>query len=117
MIKTTLYFTRTGKGRAHDDVIQISENSESRELFDIRFTTPELRKSKTFTMTESRTIDYVADILRSLSRDGDPFENVQVTTAIHPIIFYHVLDMDELGVRSTVLDMVQTALRADVRLA
>lgn len=115
MIKTTLYLTRSGKGRAHDDVIQVSENGESRDLFDVRFTTPELRKSKTFTFTESKVMDYISDILRALPIDMDPFENVQLTTAIHPIIFYHVSDMARPDTRTTVMDMIQTALRTDVQ--
>jgi hypothetical protein len=45
----------------------------------------------------------------------DPFENVQLTTVIHPVIFYRVSDMGRPDTRSTLLDMIQTALRTDVR--
>lgn len=115
MIKTSLYLTQRGMGRTHDDVIHVSENNESRDLFDVQYITPDLRKSKRFTLTETRVLDYLSDILCALPIDMDPFENVQLTTAIHPIIFYHVSDMSRPDTRSTILDMIRTALRTDVR--
>jgi hypothetical protein len=116
MIRTTLYLTRRDAGQDQDDAIYISTNGESRELFDVVYRTPELKKAKTFTTTESHVLDYVADILRALSSDTDPFENVQLTTAIHPSIFYHVSDMDSSTVRGDILSMIQTALRMNVRM-
>jgi hypothetical protein len=115
MIKTSLYLTQRGMGRAHDDVIHVSENEGSRDLFDVQYITPDLKKSKRFTLTESKVMDYLSDILHALPADMDPFENVQLTTVIHPVIFYHVSDMARPDTRSTLLDMIQTALRTDVR--
>jgi hypothetical protein len=110
-----MYITRREQGSKFDDVIYISSNQESRELFDVVYKTPELKKSKTFTTTESHVLDYVADILRALSNDTDPFENFQLMTAIHPSIFYHVIDLETPSVRGDILAMVRMSLLMDVR--
>jgi len=115
MIRTTIYFTRRDAGQSQDDAIYISTNDESRELFDVVYKTPELKKGKSFTTTESHVLDYLADILRAVSVDSDPFENVQLMTAIHPSIFYHVIDLDNPSVRGDILAMVRTALRMNVQ--
>jgi len=116
MIRTTLYLTQRGLNKSHDDVIHISTNDENHGLFDVVYKTPELRKSKAFTTTESQVLDYVADILRALSTDMDPFENFQLTTAIHPSIFYHVSDLENPSIRGDILAMIRMALRVDVRI-
>lgn len=115
MIRTTIYLTQRGAGQSHDDVIHISTNDDSRELFDVVYKTPELRKAKKFSATESVVLDYVADILRALGNDMDPFENFQLTTAIHPSIFYHVSDLELPSVRGDILAMIRTSLRVDVQ--
>ena len=114
MIRTTIYLTQRSAGESHDDVIHISTNDESRELYDVVYKTPELRKAKSFTTTESNVLDYVADILRALSNDMDPFEHFQLTTAIHPSIFYHVSDLESSSVRGDILAMIRMSLRVDV---
>jgi hypothetical protein len=115
MIRTTIYLTHRGQGQAHDDVIHISTNEESRELFDVVYKTPDLRRSKAFTTTESHVLDYVGDLLRAVAIDSDPFENVQLMTAIHPSIFYHVIDLDTPSVRGDIISMIRMSLRMDVR--
>jgi hypothetical protein len=112
MLKASLYFTRSGRGRAHDDVIHISENESSRELFDIVYKTPELRRSKRFTMPEKDVKAYLSNLIRMMSHDSDPFENLQLTTAIQPSIFFHMADAQENVY--VLLEMISTALRVDV---
>ena len=114
MIRTTIYLTQRSAGESHDDVIHISTSDESRELYDVVYKTPELKKSKSFTTTESNVLDYVADILRALSNDMDPFEHFQLTTAIHPSIFYHVSDLESSSVRGDILAMIRMSMRVDV---
>lgn len=112
MLKASLYFTRSGRGRAHDDVLHISENENSRELFDIVYKTPELRRSKRFTMSEKDVKAYLSNLIRMMSHDSDPFENLQLTTAIQPSIFFHMADAQENVY--VLLEMISTALRIDV---
>lgn len=114
MIRTTIYLTQRSAGQSHDDVIHISTNDDIRGLFDVVYKTPELKRSKSFTTTESNVLDYVSDILRALSNDTDPFEHFQLTTAIHPSIFYHVSDLESSLVRGDILAMVRMSMRVDV---
>lgn len=113
MLKASLYFTRSGRGRAHDDIIHISENENSRELFDIVYKTPELRRSKKFTMAEKDVKTYLTNLIRMMTHDSDPFENLQLTTAIQPSIFFHMADAQENVY--VLLEMIATALRVDVQ--
>jgi hypothetical protein len=47
-----------------------------------------------------------------MTKDQDPFEKIQISTAMSPAIMYHVSDLDE--VQSTILSMVEDALYVDV---
>lgn len=114
MYGAILLFTRKDKGSAHDDVITISSHSNSREIFEVVFRTPELKMDRKFMASFSSVVQYVEDILTSMRCDTDPFENIQLLTPIHPNILYHVSDMDESGNRDLVLNMIRDALRFDV---
>lgn len=83
-------------------------------MVSVYFKTPEFEKKKKFITTESRVIDYIEDILSSLEHDSDPFEDVQIETAIHPVILYHVTDMEDANIRDRVLGMIRMALRMKV---
>ena len=112
MLKASLYFTRSGRDHSDDDVIHIFENENSRELFDVQYITPDLRKSKRFTMPEKDIKTYLTNLIRMMSHDADPFENLQLTTAIQPSIFFHMADAQEN--MYVLLEMIMTALRIDV---
>lgn len=113
MIKAEIFLTRPGGGSG-DDIIKISECSASHHLFGVTYRAPDYANRKRFVLSESRVIDYVEDILRSLQHDSDPFEFVQISTPIHPSILYHVSDMDNSATRDLVITMIRMAMRADV---
>ena len=115
MLKATLYIQRTdGKGSEDDDIIRFYDDDEYRDTVRIVYSTPELKKNTTFYFTIPRAIAYISDLLKTLRHDSSPFEHVQVTTAIHPSILYHVSDMDNCEIRHLIEDTIDTAIRRPV---
>jgi hypothetical protein len=109
-----MHLTRTGKTSTDDDKIIIQRNLQYSNLFNVTYSTPELKMARTFTADESKVMDFFGDILASLPYDHDPFEEVQVSTAIHPNIMYAVANIG-CHVRSIILDTLRFALRADIK--
>lgn len=114
MVGTTLLFTRKNKGSADDDRITIAPYSDSHEIFEVTYRTPELKTDRKFLASFSTVLHYVEDILTSMEHDMDPFEHIQVLTSIHPNVFYHVADMDDDSIRQLILNMIRDSMRFDV---
>lgn len=113
----TLLFTRQGQPSNNDDKIVVTTHPDSSDMFQVMYSTPELRNARKFVASYTAVLDYANDILTSMSRDTDPFERIQVSTSIHPIVMYHVADMDESVTRDMVMNMLRDTLRFSVRLA
>lgn len=111
----TLFFTHKGKTAVHDDVITITPIEQSRGVFEVVYKTPEMKERK-FLASFNSVLQYVEDTLTSMRHDTDPFERIQVNTSIHPIVMYHVADMDDSSVRDLILNMVGDSMKFDVRL-
>lgn len=109
MIKTTLYLTHATNP---DDIIFIKEMSTG--LYEVSYEPNDSKKHRTFLLSHVDTMSYISDILKSLDHDSDPFDHVQVTTAIHPTIMYNAADFVDIRVRHHVEDMVNMALRTPV---
>ena len=114
MYIVTLHLTRTGKPSSSDDKILVQHNATYPNLFDVTYMTPELKLARRFTVDESKVMDFLSDILESLPYDHEPFEEVQVSTAIHPNILYAVANIG-MHVRGVILNTIRFALRADIK--
>ena len=114
MYIATLHLTRTGKASSEDDRILVQHNATYPNLFDVTYTTPELKMARRFTVDESKVMDFLSDVLESLPYDHEPFEEVQVSTAIHPNILYAVANIG-MHVRGVILNTIRFALRADIK--
>lgn len=110
-----LFFTRKDKGPAHDDKVYVSSFEGSKDIFEVKYFTPDLRDGRMFLASFSGVLQYIEDTLTTMRHDIDPFENIQVSTSVHPSILYHVSDMDESTVRDLILDTARDAMRFDVR--
>lgn len=97
-----------------DDIIYIRSSSElHRNRLMVTFRPGDSGCAKTsFFMPGYRVLDYVDDILQSLRRDADPFEEVQITTRIHPAVLFHVSQLDDRDTRHLILGMLETAFDA-----
>ena len=115
MIRATLIITRKDKGAAFDDKVVISQSSESSEVYSVAYSTPELRSVRTFSATYNSVLQYVEDILTSLKYDTEPFEYLQLYTAIHPSVMYHLADVDDSDARRVILNQIRDSMRFGVR--
>jgi len=101
-----------------DDILRVFRSTFDTEYFNVTFTTTgnegESRAYSTY-MTESRLLRHIDTILDSLRLDQVPFEELQVTTPIHPIVMYHVSQLDNLDVLRAIGESAATALRSRVR--
>lgn len=116
MLKATLYIQRATGGRANDDVIKVYETTENTDLYRIVYSTPEVKKDSQFHMGCHVASQYFGDLLKSLTYDTEPFEYVQLSTAIHPSVIYHVSDLDDSSIRHMVEDMLMESIRRPVDL-
>ena len=114
MLAATLYVQRNPDRSSEDDIIRMYESDGMTDVHLVEYSTPETKKSSRFYMSRKVLLDYVSDILKSLRHDTVPFECVQVTTAIHPSVVYHVADLDDPEVRHIIEDTVYNAIRTPV---
>lgn len=112
----TLLFTRKNERSTQDDKIVVTTHPDSSDMFQVVYSTPELKMARKFVASFTGVLDYANDVLTSMRNDTDPFECIQVSTAIHPVILYHVSDMDESDTRDMVMNMLRDSLRFSVRL-
>lgn len=112
MLKVKLFFTRRSGA---DDIIQIFDDDTYFEMARVVYTPGDNTKtSNEFWLTRRDTLGYVSRILKSMETDSDPFEYVQVQTAIHPSIMVPVCDFTETRSRWLIEDMVEQAIHANV---
>lgn len=112
MLKAKLFFTRRS---GPDDIIQIFDDEIYFEMVRVVYTPGDhTKKSNEFHMTRSATMNYISTIFKSMEEDTDPFEYVQIQTAIHPSIMVSVADVSERGPRWRLEDMVEQAITANV---
>jgi len=101
-----------------DDILRVFRSTFDTDYFNVTFTTTgndgDSRAYSTY-MTESRVLRHIDTIMDSLRLDQVPFEEVQVTTPIHPIVMYHVSQLDNLDVLRTIGETAAAALRSRVR--
>lgn len=114
MQRAALLFTRKGKGPRHDDRILIHSIPECAEAYKVTYRTPELTRNKVFTTSYHGVMQYVEDVLYSMSHDLDAFEFIQVYTAIHPSVLYCPGDMADNDIRRLILNMIRDGLRHDI---
>lgn len=110
MLKATLRFIRDSERANRDDVLRFYVDDCYNEMVRIVFRPADVSKSSEFYLDQHRAMSYLSGILKSMQHDTDPFEHVQVETAMHPIILYHVSDLDTREIRWSIEDAVSDAL-------
>ena len=112
MQKVKLFFTRrTGS----DDIVQIYDDETHVDMVRVVYTPGDhTKKSNEFHMTTRDVLSYVNNILRAMEHDTDPFEFLQIQTAIHPSIMFSVMDLSCRRVQDTLDDMIFQAIRVNV---
>lgn len=114
MPKATIRFLRTNAPATSDDVIHVHEEGEYCEMFRLTYRAAGWNSHSEFFLSHAAVLDYVSRILKTMGHDADPFEYVQVETAIHPSILYHASDIDDRNTRDLIRDILDTALRRPI---
>jgi hypothetical protein len=116
MNKCTIRLLRKTLEETDDDVIRVYEDPDFAEMYRVTFRSSDIKKASEFYLDGGRAVAYISTILKSLTYDTDPFEKIQVDTAIHPSVMYHVSDLDQCSVRHLIEDMIDSSLRRPVDL-
>ena len=113
MHRATIRIVRDGGDESEDDLIRVFD-TDCNDLFRITFFASDMKRASQFYATRHWALEYVSEILLSITHDSDPFESVQVETAIHPSILYHVVDLDQPSIRRLIENTIDSALRRTV---
>lgn len=100
----------------YDDRITVKSHADSHDIFEVVFHTYELKSDRKFLASFSGVLTYVEDVLISMRRDIDPFEEIQLSTDIHPTLLYKVPDIDDNRVVDLMMSIIRDALRFDTRI-
>lgn len=103
-----LYIQKSGQD---DDVIDIS-SSNVPGMFKIVFSPNDSKHKYSFFMIQGRVLDYIANILRTLSSDIEPFHYIQVATHTAPSVIYNIGDLAEVENRNDILNSILYALES-----
>ena len=110
MLKATLRFIRDSERSSQDDIIHFYVDDIYHEMVRVTFRPADVTKYSEFYLDERRAVGYVSTVLKSMQHDTDPFEFIQVDTAMHPTILYHVADMDKREIRWSIEDTIADAI-------
>ena len=116
----TLYLTRLDRDRDDDDEVIFTTIPNLPDMIKVtaKFaavgTTARSSFSNSLTLTRSAAYDYVMSLVGSLIKDDDPFDKVQVSSAIFPSVIYRVEDLEEWTVRTAIQDITYTTLNTTV---
>lgn len=113
MQRVTMRFVRDSSDEREDDILRIFD-TDCNDLFRITFRANDMKRANEFMASRSWAVQYISEILHTLIHDTDPFESIQVDTAIHPTVLYHVMDMDEGYVRQLIEDTIDSVLRRNI---
>jgi hypothetical protein len=112
MQKVKLYFTRRN---GSDDIIQMYDDETHVDMVRVVYTPGDhTKRSHEFYLTSRDVLSYVNNILKAMNNDVDPFEFVQIQTAIHPSIMFSAIDVGCRRVQDTLDDMIFQAIRVNV---
>jgi hypothetical protein len=111
MLKATLYFVNNTN---EDDIVRIFDDDVHNDMYRVVFKAHDMVGLNEFHMNYRDLQDYISDMLKSTQNDTDPYEYVQVMTAIHPSIMYHTSELEKREVRWQIEDMVGVACRCTV---
>lgn len=114
MLKATLYIHRKDGRRATDDTIKIYDDKMGYDMVQVVYTTPDLENGKRVILPIAKALVYINDVLKSFQYDSDPFEYVQLATAIHPSVLFHTSELEDRETRYLIQDMMEMAIRQPV---
>lgn len=111
MSKAILHFINKNN---QDDILRIFDDDKYVDMYRVTFKAHDAPGVSEMFLSYHDLQDYISTILKSLERDNDPFEYVQVITPVHPSVIYHVCELEDRETRWHVEDMVFLACRKQI---
>lgn len=115
-----IHLTRTDAVAADDDIISFRTVSEHPDLIKVTVeyaatgTVEHSGFSNSFVFSRGGAYEYAMTLIGSLIRDDDPFEQLQLSSAMFPSVIYRIEHLEEPEVRSAVQDIVWTTLNTTI---
>lgn len=110
----TIYFIQSGQPEK-DDVVRICSTPDADEYI-VSYKPWEYKRVRNeFSLSYMEVLNYVNTIIRSLEHDDDPIDSIQISTAIHPSVMFHLADLETVEIRNIFDDMLRSALRVNVK--
>jgi hypothetical protein len=103
----TIMVVRDENNKSRDDVIRFSSSSARPDMVDVSTSFEGKKHEYNTTMTRDRCPHYVRTLIRSLVKDDDPFESIQVNSSLFPSVLYKLEDLeDDTLTQTTLHDLV-----------
>lgn len=94
-----------------DDEIGILSSSVP-GMYKLTYKPNDGKSTYSFFMSQERVLDYIANILRTLSTDIEPFHYLQLQTMTAPSVLYNIADLEDRETRMLIIEAVRYALEA-----
>lgn len=109
MLKATIHFVTKEN---EDDILRIFDDDTHEDMYRVVYKPHDVTTGVNEVFLSYPDLqDYFSTILKSLERDTEPFEYIQVMTPIHPSVMYHTSELEDRDTRWRVEDMVFLACR------
>jgi len=115
-----IHLTRPDAASADDDVISFRTASENPDFIKVTVTyaaTGTSEKSgfsSSFVFSRTAAYEYAMTLVGSLIRDTDPFESLQLSSAMFPSVIYAVEDLEDDDVRTSIQEIVYSSLNTTI---
>ena len=81
-------------------------------MYKITYKPNDGKSTYSFFMNQERVLDYIANILRTLSTDIEPFQYIQLQTMTAPSVLYNIGDLEDRETRMLIIESIRYALEA-----
>lgn len=99
---TTLHFIKQGES---DEILRIYKRNN--DHFKCVFQPGDIRSTFTFVVNRKMLTDYLLGTIRAVAEDDvAPYDEVQLSTMIHPRILFHVSELAKEDVSDRLWDMI-----------
>lgn len=110
MLIFTIHFIQE---REPDEILKVYKLAN--DMFKCDFYPSDVNYRYTFKLNRSFLLDYIGGTLEMVAHDDmDPYEQVQITTFIHPRILFHVADLSKPGTYQRMLRMLTMTMNTPI---
>jgi hypothetical protein len=116
MMLLSIQITRDDENESRDDIIRIRTVEDMPDIVSVKakFRNNAEDVENQFYLPRGAAIDYVNTLIGSIQCDNEPFDSVQLNSAMFPSVMYRVSDLNEDSVRSSIQNIVYSTFNTTV---